>query len=265
MSAPFPKRGQLWFVLLALALLASLVLNGLLLGTARYFYARELAVRLQPTGSSPVRSAGDGLRVLFLGDSRAAAWPDLPTNQFRTLNAGIQGQTTAQVRLRAEALLDSEKPSVVVLQAGINDLKAIGVLPRQMAGIQSECESNLTELVELCRHHHAGVVLTLILPPGQISWARQLVWSDQINSALLHVNAALARKYAEAADVAVLDCPALLDSVSNHADSAAFYYDSLHLTAAGYARLQPELIRSIEKLAAPENKNTRQPDSIDGR
>ena len=64
---------------LILVFVAIVGLAAAFIGTARYLYARELSIRLQPVVITPRRSGNPAtLRVLFLGDSRAAAWPALP-------------------------------------------------------------------------------------------------------------------------------------------------------------------------------------------
>lgn len=213
----------------------------LVLGTiARYCYARELRVRLQPTGGVPVSERGrpDGLRVLLLGDSRMAFWPDLPTNQFLTINAGVAGETTSQILLRLPAVLSNSHPGVVILQAGINDLKALGVFPEQGSAIQSRCLENLSEMVRASRQSGAKVVLVLVIQPGGIGWTRRLVWSDQIPEAVRQVNLALRQKFEHFEGVKVLD-PALLLGVGRVEED---YRDELHLTPTAYKKLEAGLL-----------------------
>jgi lysophospholipase L1-like esterase len=251
-SAPPTRRHRPF--LLAVLLLVFVALIGLaaaFVGTVRYFYARELSIRLQPVVAISRRSGNPGaLHVLFLGDSRAAAWPALPADRFFTINAGAGGATTAQILLRADAILSNEAPAVVVLQAGINDLKAIGVLPAQAAQIQAGCDTNVLDLVNLCRRHHARVVLTLIIPPGKVSLARSFVWSSNIEPALQDVNRSLSRQLAGAEDVAILDPGQILAAADSSDGNHDDYLDTLHLTPAAYEKLQPALIVLIGKLSS---------------
>jgi lysophospholipase L1-like esterase len=223
----------------------------LLLWTVRYFYARELAVRLEPSGVDVVTRSGNpaGTRILFLGDSRAADWPGLPGNRFLTINAGASGATTSQIVLGAATRIAAEKPEVILVQAGINDLKAIGVAPAAAAQIEGRCVRNLMDIVNLCRHRHARVVLTLIIPPGRISLARRLVWSDRIEVARRNANAALVREFSGAQDVAILD-PGSILARSNAGFPGSFYRDSLHLLPSAYSLIEPELLKLVGQLLA---------------
>ncbi|MDB6016883.1 MAG: lipase/acylhydrolase, GDSL-like [Pedosphaera sp.] len=241
-APPTAPRRSLLARTFILVLIASLGLNIGLCYLARQFYARELLVRLQPEGPSVVSHSGktDGLRVLFLGDSRAAQWPALPTNRFCTINAGVPGATTAQVRLRAEQVLLIEKPDVVVLQVGINDLKTIGVVPQVAGAIQEQCTANISEIIHLCRQHNAGVVLTLIIPSGKVSFPRRLVWSDKIETAVDDVNGKLARQFEQVAGVAVFEPGKFI--------TPADYRDTLHVYPSAYQKCEAGLLPLVERL-----------------
>lgn len=207
-------------------------------------YRREQRVRLHPTFPVPtsVASPADKQLVLFLGDSRMQEWPALPADSFVTVNAGGGGETTAQVRLRAAPTLDAIAPRLVVLQAGINDLKAIGALPDAAREIEQQCLANLSALVELCRQHGARVVLLPILPAAQPSLARRPVWSSDIEAARVRVNAALRNRFGTAAGVAMLADNLVI------ADTAADYRDTLHLRPTTYVKLESAAVKALETL-----------------
>jgi lysophospholipase L1-like esterase len=223
---------------------ASLAANvGLALGCLE-FYRRELRVRLHPTFPVPAAVAATEGRaqVLFLGDSRMQEWPDLPRGRFATVNAGGGGETTAQIRLRATATLDAVRPQLVVLQAGINDLKTIGALPEVANDTEARCLANLIALVGLCRERGARVVLVPILPAAQPSLARLPVWSSEIDQARRRVNAALRKRFDGAVGVALLDERGL------GLDTTADYRDTLHFRSETYTRLEAAALKAIEAL-----------------
>ncbi len=231
--------------LLLVTVIGSLAVNLALFRGLKYYYTRELLVRLRPVGGSPVVRVGNpaGPRLLFLGDSRAADWPALSTRRLFSINAGAAGETTEQVRLRTEEILLAEKPSVAIVQAGINDLKAIGVLPGSADDIRRKCAANLGEIVQLCRRRHARVVLTLVLSPGKVPWWRRPFWSDQIQRAVNGVNDRLAHQFAGIPDVAVLDLEKILGSKPGDPRD---YRDTLHLTPSAYAKFAPVLLRLFD-------------------
>lgn len=250
-----PRRSRVWAAIVAgLLLLVSGAVNVALVKALRFSYARELAVRRQPMSSRvPTRSGNiAGVRVLFLGDSRMAEWPFLPTN-YCTINAGVTAETTAQVLLRTRAVLESEKPDIVVIQAGINDLKAIGVSPADAAEIKSNCVQNLSEIIALARQHQAKVIFTLILPGGSIPIVRQLFWSEDVNQAVGEVNGQLSLQFGNQPGIILLDPGKVLMDESSGASLADNYRDALHLTPAAYGKLQPALLSAIEKSRGPTN------------
>jgi lysophospholipase L1-like esterase len=252
-SQPRSRYHRLATWVLAFGFLISLVVIVWLVWIARILYARELAVRLQPVGPARFVVAGNqsGIRVLFLGDSRILDWPALPPDRFLTINAGVAGETTAQIRLRTESALESENPAVVVIQAGINDLKAIGVMPESAAQIRSQCLSNLQEIAGLCRQHHAKTILTTIPPPGKVPLGRRLFWSSEIETSVNDVNQSLIRIYATDEDVVILDIDRILRAGRRVPDDFSDYRDTLHLQPAAYGKFEPELLGAIDRLASP--------------
>ncbi|HWY78390.1 MAG TPA: GDSL-type esterase/lipase family protein [Verrucomicrobiae bacterium] len=210
-------------------------------------------MRLQPVGPSHFAVTGkqSGLRVLFLGDSRVLDWPPLPPDRFLTINAGVAGETTAQILLRTESALDAESPAVVVVQAGINDLKAIGVMPGPAERIRSQCVTNLQEIASLCRKHHVRTILTTIPPSGKVPIGRRLVWSPEIDASVKEVNQALLRLYATNEEVVVLDIDGVLRASRRAPSDLSDYRDTLHLQPSAYGKLEPELLRVVERLSPP--------------
>lgn len=223
------------------ALLASLAANVGLGLACLELYRREQRVRLQPTWPVPVAVAhvAGRAQVLFLGDSRMQEWPDLPKSRFATVNAGAGGETTAQILLRAGPMLDAAKPQIVVLQAGVNDLKTLGALPEQAKQTEARCLANLAALVELCRARGARVVLVPILPTTSPGLLRRLVWSSEIELARVRVNAALRQRFAGQPGVSLLDERVLAP------DTAGDYRDTLHFSAQGYSKLEAATLAAI--------------------
>lgn len=225
-------------------LAVSLAANVSLVLTCLELYRREQRVRLHPTFPVPavVAPTPQRVQVLFLGDSRMQEWPDLPKDRFATVNAGGGGETTAQILLRAKATLEAVRPQLVLLQAGVNDLKTIGALPDMARATESRCLVNLSALVALAREQGARVVLVPILPTTEPSLVRRLVWSSGIDSARRRVNAELRRRFAGVPGVALLDEHVL------SADTATDYRDTLHFSAQGYAKLEAAALQAIAAL-----------------
>ena len=150
------KTRRLVLAALSAILLASLLLNIVLFRTAKSFYVRLHTVRLDPMGSrarhnSTLDEAFHGTRVLLVGDSRAEQWTNADgLDDFRFINHGVGGLTTAQLLGRLHEDLRSTKPDIVILQAGVNDLKTLPLFPQRRDDIIANCKTNLEAIVTQC-------------------------------------------------------------------------------------------------------------------
>jgi lysophospholipase L1-like esterase len=252
-----PNFGYLCRILISL-LAGALTTGLLLLSSVKKMYVQELTARLHPSGVLAVSYSGNPSsdRILFLGDSRAANWVPLPAKRFRCVNAGQPGATTAQILLGTEQLLASERPALVVFQGGINDLKAIGVFPDSANQIESECVSNIHAIVTLCRNYQTRVVISLIFRPGHVTLGRRLVWSEAIPKAVEWVNSALIRDFSKKSEVEILDVNGILAAPPR--SGVPDYLDTLHLRESAYRRIEPTLVKTIERLLALPNNPTSQ-------
>lgn len=250
-------RSKLVLLLALLLLLAmgSTVALGL---TARHYYLQLNSTRLDPLDIAayppalvvPTKVAGSK-RVLFYGDSRAYQWP-APTAmlQFEFLNRGIGGQTTTQVLARFDTHVTPLQPDLVIVQAGINDLKSIPLFPAQKAMIIANCKANLAAIVERSTTLGATVILTTIFPHGQVSLVRRPFWSKAVKAAIGEVNAYLLTLANE--QVIIFDSAQLL-AAPDGSLRPEYAYDLLHLNEAGYDALKPGLIAVLEKIGNQTN------------
>jgi lysophospholipase L1-like esterase len=247
----FSKHHLLLNAIGLLILGASIALNIRLYHQAQRLYLESNQIRLDPLGLS--RFPGDfkqvadaeQTRVVFLGDSRAAAWtfPDL--NGYEFIDRGINAQTSAQTVQRFAYHVQPLKPNVVVIQVGINDLKTIALFPDRRASIIANCEANIKQIVEDTKSLGAVAIVTTIFPVGEVPLERKLFWSDQIGEAVQQVNAYIATLADQ--QVVVLDSSAIL------ADRQGillpqYRVDELHLNQQGYQALNQELVPLLKKL-----------------
>jgi lysophospholipase L1-like esterase len=242
MAAPWLCRTQriAAFVVIAVSLCAA---GGLLRAALAYFRAGE-AIRLDPAGlnvyaAERERPLADRPLVVLFGDSRALMWspPTAPAG-CRTINRGIGFQTTAQMLLRLEADVTSLRPAVVVIEGGVNDLKAIADFPDQHRRIVDDCEANLQLMVERCRRSGASVVLVTVFGIGDVALWRRPFWSSQVADAVGEVNAFLSRLAGD--KVVLFDANRVLANGQGQIRHA-YQLDHLHLSPAGYAALNERL------------------------
>jgi len=230
-----------WGVFGGLAL--SLAANAFLMRASRAYFREENAVRLDPGGLDAYAHAPpprEGKPVLvFFGDSRALMWGrPRELQDYEVVNRGVGNQTTAQILLRFDADLPKLKPAVVVLEAGVNDLKTIAEFPERGAQIVAECESNLRRIVQRCREIGAGVVLVTVFEIGDLPLWRRPFWSEDVRSAVREVNTFLPSLVETR--VILLDAAPVLDDTRGRI-RPEYQLDYLHLSPSGYSALTEQL------------------------
>jgi lysophospholipase L1-like esterase len=252
MERPREKRWRAIVVLLAALLAASLVANFYIARTALGYLRTTTAVRLDPSGmkahaSDPMVPADLRPLLVFFGDSRIAMWPPPKSlDRYRIVNRGVGYQTTAQMLLRLDADAIGLHPAVVVVEAGVNDLRAIADFPQQRAEIVGDCERNLARIVGRCREAGATVVLVTVFDTGDVALWRRPFWSDDVVAAVHEVNAFLPTLTGD--NVVLWDANAVLvdaDGKIRH----DYQIDHLHLSTAGYDALNARLGPFLSALA----------------
>jgi lysophospholipase L1-like esterase len=132
----------------------------------------------------------------------------------------------------------------VIVQAGINDLKVIGALPGRRDEIVSDCKANLRAIVRRAKECGAAVIVSTIFPTGDVQMEQRLIWSPEIDKAVVEVNADV---QAMAADrVVVLDAWKILEDRGRL--RREYGIDTLHLSRRGYEALNAELERILRSL-----------------
>ncbi len=235
-----------------MALLASLTANLCIFDYGKSFYMQLTAVRLDPLGlrfypaDSKQNDAGDTRTVVFFGSSRAKAWTapsGLP--DFKFVNRGVNGQTSAQINARFDDHVRPLRPDILILQAGGNDFKGIPLFPHRKEAIVADCKSNLAAIVSKSLDIGATVILTTHFPIGEVPLIRRPFWSDDIVQAGKEVNAFL--HSLEGERVIHFDTvPVLADE--NGLLKKAYQRDFIHLNEAGYDALNAELVPLLTSL-----------------
>lgn len=240
-------RQKLLIAIFAAAFIGSLGLNVMLYGVARENYAEAINVRLKPIDldrfAAPPKAPTP---VMLFGDSRIEMWPPFEVGGSPVANHGISGETTSQMLGRLDMELTRHRPKVVVIQAGINDLKAIGVMPLEKGRIVSDTESRLSTMISKIRSSGAQVVVLTVFPFGDVPIQRQSVWNDHIEEGRKLVNGYLLSLHVPG--VRVVDCDQLLAAPSGKIQGE-FAQDLLHLNKKAYAKLTPVITEAIRSLS----------------
>jgi lysophospholipase L1-like esterase len=224
----------------------SLAANLFLVKTARQSYTRMLLSKLDPAGMRvypPVSIQDTKDTILFLGDSRIALWNPLPEiDGVNLINRGIAGQTTSEILFRIDKDCLAHQPKVVVIEAGINDLKAIGFIPEQKKEIVDQCIINLTQILQQLSSRNIPVVLLTVIPPGRMGMVRRSLWSKEIDDAIAAVNAAL--KTLENKTIVVVDSGLLLGD--GRRVRQTYSTDDFHINASGYIQINQAIMPCLQ-------------------
>lgn len=216
-------------------------------------YKNMLRIALDPSGQDLYGGANEGLkdvergrhRVVYFGDSRIFLWEPLPKiPDVDSINRGRKGETTSLALLRQTRDVISLEPDVVVIEMGINDLKAIGVMPENAAQIVDLTQNNIRQIVANLSGHNIKIVLLTIFPPGVIDLPRRAFWSPKINEAINSINQSL--EQISMPNVEVLDLDMIFNK--NEMMDPDYAHDTLHINQEGYLALNEIVGATVEKL-----------------
>ena len=187
-------------------------------------------------------------RVVFIGDSITDIWDEKGFGGFFPgkpyINRGIGGQTTSQMLLRFHADVIDNRPSVVVLLAGTNDISGnTGPMSLKQTG------DNISAMSEFARAHRIRVVLSSVLPVSDSVRKENGEFYIQTRSRppskIKEMNEWL-KAFAERNGYTYLDYyAAMVDE--NEAISEGLTFDGLHPNAKGYAIMAPLADGAIQK------------------
>ncbi|HEY0257491.1 MAG TPA: GDSL-type esterase/lipase family protein [Candidatus Methylacidiphilales bacterium] len=232
-----------------LILLAGLViLNVFAFFQVRHFYEARLLEQLWPLGPPAPRlriPATDETTVLLYGDSRIVDWESPELHAGPVVNGGGNGLTTGQLALRLPAWLEACHPKIVVLEAGVNVIKIIGLRPDLYQAVLSQSLSNFNLMFEECRQHHAQVILLPVWPTNKISFLRRLVWNPAADRAVPDLNHQLMQAVAGRRDAVWLDLLSPLLHATPENDREQIYRDDLHFNKSVYRQLTPLLDQAL--------------------
>jgi lysophospholipase L1-like esterase len=242
------KRSWKWlFAAVSAGLLLSLLANIWIGLEARKLYARVLMEKIWPvemTALPPPATTSPTNVLLFLGDSRITDWGEPALPGWQVVNAGMNGASTAEVRLRTAALCGQFHPRAVVVEAGINDLKLLGLRPDLSDEVVGECAKNLRAISSEAARSGARVFLCQVWPPGPLGVLRRFVWSAEIPAGVAEVNRQLASPADLPPGVHVVD-------VFPDGIRPEWRRDPLHLKAEAYRVATDNLQKLISDEAKP--------------
>ena len=218
-----------------------------LLGTACQSSGEQTRVVAQDTTNTDTASADSTAAekvILFFGNSLTAGYGLEPSQAFpaliqqrldslgyayRTVNAGLSGETTASGKTRLDWVLERQPVDVFVLELGAND---------GLRGIEpTETQRNLEAIIKQVRTENPDVKIVLagmMVPPNMGN-----EYTDRFQKIFPEV--------AEAQDVALI--PFLLQDVAGEPDLNQA--DGIHPTVAGQKIVADNVWKVLEPVLEP--------------
>lgn len=184
----------------------------------------------------------NGKRVVLLGNSITEHWVEMHPEFFRDntlIGRGISGQTTQEILLRFRTDVINLKPKVVVILAGTNDIA-------ENAGHYREDNTvgNIETMLMMAKQAKMKVIVASVLPTDSYPWNTSVTGvADKVMSLNRRLQA-LAKKY----KATYLDLFSATVSQDGRTMNAAFTYDGVHPTLAGYAVMEQALLPVLKKL-----------------
>lgn len=174
-----------------------------------------------------IRKTGLKVKIVFMGDSITEGWSLSDPNFFKKnsfVNRGIGGQTSPQMLLRFKQDAIHLNPSMVIINAGTNDIaENTGPSTTQMI------IDNITSMAEICMKNNIAVALSTILPVFKYSWNENII---NVPEKISNVNRNL-KKYSKDNNIQFID---YYSSMVNGQKGlmSAYGSDGVHPTKEGY-------------------------------
>ncbi|MDR2564256.1 MAG: GDSL-type esterase/lipase family protein [Prevotellaceae bacterium] len=186
-------------------------------------------------------SADTRVKVVFLGNSITEGWANIHPDFFKSngyVGRGISGQTSPQFLSRFRNDVVELNPQAVVINGGINDIA-------ENSGTYDPdfTFGNIKSMAEIAAANGIAVVLTSVLPAGNIPWRKNI---KDVPSKILELNAKI-KAYAQEKSFAYVDYYSSM--VNEHKAMIAEYTgDGVHVTDLGYRLMENIVKQTLSKL-----------------
>jgi len=238
---------------------AILTLSIIIVASGAFYFVKKYYVlynllRLDPLelNSAKMPELYDTLhlpQIWMIGDSRISQWDKnrLSSDGYNIENFGIEGQTTSQVLYRLQMALNIyNTPGLIMLEAGINDLKVIGLNRKSASAIKESCFRNIESILKMCVERNIKVILINLFPVGRIEPLRRLVWNPQADSAIYQINRRL-KSLEDNNNIFYFDAFSLL-SDEKFKVRRDFRNGFLHINDEAYKVLSDNIKKQIERM-----------------
>ena len=186
--------------------------------------------------SLALAAAKEPPKTVFFGDSITEGWKDEKVLGEYTVNRGVSGETTTQMRGRFRKDVLDEKPAQVHFLMGTNDIA-------ENDGPYSphKTKDNIEWMVKQAKDKKIRVILASLLPAANYSWRPELKNSTE---KIKELNRWL-KEFAAEEKIEFVDYFAVM-SDKDGAMRKEFAEDGVHPNATGYAAMQPLALKALK-------------------
>lgn len=191
-----------------------------------------------------LRYEPDSFRVCLVGNSITANWINLNPDFFKTqniVNRGIGGNTSSQMLLRFEQDVISTKPTVVVINAGINDLANGDGFYSQVFTL-----NNIQAMIDICKANKITPVLSSVLPAKELRVNRFKKYTD-VRFTIVQLNKDI-EKLAIKNDLIYIDYHTSMKDEHENLN-IKYTFDGLHPNVEGYLVMEKVLKETLTLLS----------------
>jgi lysophospholipase L1-like esterase len=223
-------------IILSVSLVFSVTIAVWLFGEAFMVYKKYNDLRLYPIGRmdeiklEKIREPQD---VVILGDSHAANWT---INGRKLLNLGIPGQSSSQVRIRADYYKNDLKGKILIIIVGANDLKSLSANTDENE-VLDNFSDNLTSITESLRNNFETIYISTIPPLFWTSIENRFLYAKNYCRCLLKMNEIIV-EFCRQNNFKAINSYTILNQAKEKAKLSS---DGIHLNLQAYQLLNREI------------------------
>ncbi len=178
-------------------------------------------------------------QFVLLGDSHVQLWK-FPQNN--SLNLGMTGQTSEQIKIRSTLLKDSLKGENLIISVGANDVKAVATNPENASEIQIQCLKNLEEIVNNHKQNFSRIFVMTIPPDFSSSFFQKLFNYEKTIQTKDFINVDI-RNFCKTNNLKIIDTHLIFTEKAKELslDLKEFSDDGVHINEKAYKLLAKEL------------------------
>lgn len=166
---------------------------------------------------------------VLLGDSHCSLWN---LNRPNTLNLGIGGQTSSQIKWRSK-LFKPVKAKYLILSIGTNDARSVATNPERRNVIVNNCLQNISGIILDLKPYYQDIYIVNIPPDFKVKFPFMFLNYNETLLAKQEINKGI-EKLSRELGVKIIDSNKLLKGKSGKEYSP----DGLHLGYKSYEILE---------------------------